>query len=104
MTGFIGSFAAFFLLTGFLLLFNVKAYQSSGHVCCFQALSLPIGIILGYIGKASSERMRDKFDVWYVSLYDFTKLYVVAFSFLGTFLYTVLIYVLDMILAAKHPA
>jgi hypothetical protein len=97
MTGFIGSIAASFLLIGVLLLFSVKTYKISRQVCSWQALSLPIGIILGLFGKGLSKRMRDKFDVWYINIYEFTRISVVSFSFLGTFLYTIILYILDII-------
>ncbi|HEY71327.1 MAG TPA: hypothetical protein G4O08_12170 [Anaerolineae bacterium] len=100
MSGLLGSMSAFILLILlFLLLYLVRPFVMTWTVCCWQAFAPVIGIVFGFIGRVSSERLRNRLGVTHIDADVFAKLTVVAFGFLGAFLYTVLLYAIEWIQA-----
>ncbi len=97
MSGFVGSIIAGLLLVIIILFlhrvipgFRVESNMGNQY-CGLQLLSFPVGLFFASMGKARSKQIREKFDIWHISLHDFTKLCVLVFSFWGGAFYTVLL-------------
>lgn len=106
MSGFVGSIIAglfFVIILMFLYIvksdFRVESNMGSDF-CCLQLFSFPVGMFFASMGKAQSKQIREKFDIWHISLHDFTKLCVLVFSFWGGAFYTLLLFGIGFFLVA----